>query len=93
VFKYLFSLAYGGAFYFYRMRLVTVRRFDDYISAHLVKGRLKEEDIVCHLMDEHTITTTPFFSTISGGIKLMVPEIQEKRAVQLLTQWEKEQVS
>ena len=82
-----------GLFYFYRMKLVTVRRFDDYISAHLVMGRLKEEDIVCHLMDEHTITTAPFLSAISGGIKLMVPEIQEKRAVELLTQWENEQVS
>ena len=83
----------AGLFYFYRMKLVTVRRFDDYISAHLVMGRLKEEDIVCHLMDEHSMTMAPFLSTISGGIKLMVPEIQEKRAVELLTQWDNEQVS
>jgi len=44
-------------------------------------------------MDEHSMTIAPFLSTISGGIKLMVPEIQEKRAVELLTQWENEQVS
>lgn len=82
-----------GLIYFYRMKLITVKRFDDYISAYLVMGRLKEEDIVCHLQDEHTITTAPFLSTISGGIKLMVPEIQLERAVELLTQWENEQVS
>ena len=75
------------------MKLVTVKKFDDYISAYLVLGRLKEENIVCHLQDEYTITTAPFLSTISGGIKLMVPEIQEKRAVELLTQWKNEQVS
>jgi len=82
-----------GLFYFYRMKLVTVKRFDDYISAYLVMGRLKEEDIVCHLQNEHTVTTVPFLSSISGGIEFMVPEIQEKRAVELLTQWKNEQVS
>ena len=75
------------------MKLVVVRTFDDYISAHLVMGRLKEEDIVCYLQDEHTITTAPFLSPISGGIKLMVPEVQSARALELLTQWENERIS
>ena len=75
------------------MNFVAVREFDDYISAHLVMGRLKEEDIVCHLQDEHTITTAPFLAPIFGGIKLMVPESQKDRALELLTNWEKEQSS
>lgn len=72
------------------MKFIVVKAFDDYISAHVVMGRLKEEDIVCHLENEHTITTAPFLSPISGGIKLMVPEAQSKRALELLTQWESE---
>ena len=72
------------------MKFVEVKEFDDYISAHILMGRLKEEDIVCHLENEHTITTAPFLSPISGGIKLMVPEAQSKRALELLTQWESE---
>ena len=77
-------------FYFYIIKFIVVKAFDDYISAHVVMGRLKEEDIVCHLENEHTITTAPFLSPISGGIKLMVPEAQSKRALELLTQWESE---
>lgn len=82
-----------GLFYFYIMKFLAVKTFDDYISAHVVMGRLKEEDIVCHLENEHTITTAPFLSPISGGIKLMVPEAQSERAFELLTQWGNEQVS
>ena len=75
------------------MKLIVVKEFDDYISAHVVMGRLKEEDIICHLQDEHTITTAPFLSPIFGGIKLMVPESQAERAKELLTKWDNEQVS
>jgi hypothetical protein len=75
------------------MNLVAVREFNDYISAYVIMGRLKEEDIVCHLQDEHTITTAPFLSPIFGGIKLMVPEAQKNRALELLTKWEEEQPS
>jgi len=48
------------------MKFVAVKEFDDYISAHILMGRLKEEDIVCHLKDENTITTAPFLSPIFG---------------------------
>ena len=62
------------------MKFIAVKEFDDYITAHLVMGRLKEEDIVCHLEDEHTMTLAPFLTHIYGGIKLMVPEAQAERA-------------
>jgi len=75
------------------MKFVAVKIFDDYISAHLVMGRLKEEDIVCHLEDEHTMTLAPFLTHIYGGIKLMVPHAQVERAMELLTNWDNEQVS
>ena len=75
------------------MKFVAVKMFDDYISAHVVMGRLKEEDIVCHLEDEHTMTLAPFLTHIYGGIKLMVPQAQVERAIELLTKWENERVS
>ena len=75
------------------MKFVAVKEFDDYISAHILMGRLKEENIVCHLKDENTITTAPFLSPIFGGIKLMVPEAQAERAFEILNKWENERVS
>lgn len=70
------------------MKFVAVRSYDDYISAHIIMGRLKEEFINCYLQDEHTVTTGPFLSNIIGGIKLMVPEPQAERALDLLQQFE-----
>jgi len=70
------------------MKFIAVRSYDDYISAHISMGRLKEEDIVCHLQDEHIVTTAPFLSNITGGIKLMVPEQQAERALELLKEQE-----
>jgi len=75
------------------MKFIAVKEFDNYIAAHVIMGRLKEEDIVCHLQNEHTITTAPFLAPIFGGIKLMVPESQKDRALELLTNWDKEQAS
>ena len=63
------------------------------MSAHIIMGRLKEEDIVCYLENEHSLTTTPFLSPVLGGIKLMVPEPQAQRAKEILTNWDNEQVS
>ena len=80
-------------FYFYQMKFVAVREFDDYISAHIIMGRLTEEDIVCHLENEYSSTLRPFHSHIFGGIKLMVPEVQAERAMELLTNWDNEKVS
>ena len=54
------------------------------MMAHVAMGRLKEEDIVCHLQNENTITTAPFLAPIFGGIMLMVPEAQVERALEIL---------
>ena len=73
------------------MKLIAVRSYDDYISAHLMMGRLKEESITCFLKDEHSVTIGPFLSNIIGGIKLMVPESEFEKALELLNQFEKGQ--
>ena len=73
------------------MNLIAVRSYDDYISAHIMMGRLKEESITCFLQDEHSVTIGPFLSNIIGGIKLMVPESEFEKALELLNQFEKGQ--
>ena len=73
------------------MNLIAVRSYDDYISAHIMMGRLKEESITCFLKDEHSVTIGPFLSNIIGGIKLMVPESEFEKALELLNQFERGQ--
>lgn len=73
------------------MKLIAIRSYDDYISAHIMMGRLKEESITCFLKDEHSVTIGPFLSNIIGGIKLLVPESEFEKALELLNQFEKGQ--
>jgi hypothetical protein len=66
------------------MRFIVLRSFDNYVSAHIAMGRLKEEFINCHLQDEYSVTIDPFLSNAIGGIKLMVVESQADRAIEIL---------
>lgn len=70
------------------MKIVAVRSYDNYISAHIMMGRLKEEYINCWLQNENSVTLDPFLSNAIGGIKLMVPEAQVTRALELLDSFE-----
>ena len=75
------------------MNFVVIRNFDDYISAHMVMGQLKEEEIECYLQDEHTNTIAPFLTVNSGGIKLLVPEPLAVKALQILNSPNQDAVS
>lgn len=75
------------------MKFVAIREFDDYITAHIILGRLSEENIVCHLENEYSSSLRPFRSHLFGGIRLMVPEVQAERAIELLSNWDKGSVS
>lgn len=66
------------------MRFILLTAFDNYVSAHIAMGRLKEEFINCYLQDEYTVTIDPLLSNAIGGIKLMVAESQAQRAFELL---------
>ena len=68
------------------MLFVTVAAFDNYISAHIAKGRLEEEHIKCYLQDENINTIYPLLSGALGGIKLMVAEVQAERALEILNE-------
>lgn len=64
-------------------RLITIATFNELTEAHIIKGRLEAEGILCFLGDEHIVGVQPFYSLAVGGVKLKVPEqdVEEARAV------------
>ncbi len=66
------------------MDFVPVRRFDNYVSAHIAMGRLQEDGIECWLKDENTVTIDPILTNAIGGIKLMVISSQAEQAATIL---------
>jgi len=72
------------------MKFIAARSYNDYISAYIIMGRLREEYINCYLENEHTVTTAPFLANNDGGIRLMIAESQLERAVQLLEEFDRE---
>lgn len=66
------------------MKYILLQSYDNYIPAHIAMGRLQEHDINCYLRDEYSVTIDPLISNAIGGIKLMVPESQAQRALEIL---------
>ncbi|WP_242916554.1 putative signal transducing protein [Pontibacter liquoris] len=61
-------------------RLITIATCNDPTQAHILKGRLAAEGILCFLGDEHIVAAQPFYAVAVGGIKLRVPENDEEEA-------------
>ena len=70
------------------MELVPVKSFDSYVTANIWMGRLEEENIVCRLMDEYSVTINPALTNSIGGIKLCVAKAQLERCKQLISEFE-----
>ena len=71
------------------MDFVLLQNFDNYIDAHIVKGRLEDQGIHCWLKDENLsalIVDPVLTNAVSGGIKLMVPKDELQRAIEILNQ-------
>lgn len=71
-------------------QLTTIRTFDNYIHAHIVKGRLEEEGIQVFIKDEQTVTLYWIYSNAIGGIKLQVLQEDEAKALALLAAMDEE---
>ena len=65
------------------MQFVSINSYDNYVSAHIDMGRLKEEGIDCCLKDENTLTVDPILTNALGGIKLMV-DVEHANEAKLL---------
>jgi Putative prokaryotic signal transducing protein len=67
-----------------KMNFKQIIAFDNYFYANIAMGMLQENNINCHLKDEHIILVDPLLSNAVGGIKLMVHDAQIERALLLL---------
>lgn len=72
------------------MESVVLKRFDNYFSAHILHTRLAEHGMASYVIDENTVTLTPYFSNAIGNIKVIVAEQDEQAARTLLQQFEQE---
>ncbi len=70
------------------MKLITLRTFDNYVQAHLIKNTLEIEGMTCFLFDENTVSINPFFNITVGGIKLKVPSEQLDEAELIISKLE-----
>lgn len=70
------------------MKFVPVRSFDSYIEANILMGRLEQENIVCRLNNEYSVTINPVLANSVGGIQLCVPAVQVERCMELLRNFE-----
>jgi hypothetical protein len=70
------------------MKYRVLQIFENYLDAHIVKGHLEAEGITCWLQDEHlsSIVLDPVLTNMVKGIKLIVPEEQAERAIEILNE-------
>jgi len=66
------------------MQFILLAIYHNYIEAHIALGMLEDNNINCHLVNEHTSSIDPVLSTANGGIRLMVAAPQAERALELL---------
>ena len=72
------------------MSFVILKSFTNYIDAHLVLSRMKDEGVNCWLNNEHTTTIMPIWTNAIGGIQLMVHRNQLQKASYILKVIEEE---
>jgi len=53
-------------------------------EAHFVKSVLESEGIQVMIPDEHTLALQPLYANALGGVRVLVPTGQLKRATELL---------
>ena len=72
------------------MNYVALKSFTNYIEAHIILARLKDEGVECWLKNENTTTIMPIWSMAIGGIQLMVNGRQLQQATYILKVIEEE---
>jgi regulatory protein YycI of two-component signal transduction system YycFG len=72
------------------MEFKLLAAFDNYVLANMALGLLQENNIECHLKDEHIVTLDPLLNPAVGGIKVMVIANQFEKAVSIVKEAENE---
>ncbi len=62
------------------MEYITIKYFDNYISANLFLSKLKSVDINCNLINENSSTILPLSLNDLGGIQLCVEKNDVEKA-------------
>lgn len=70
------------------MKLITIKTFDDGISAHILKNKLESEGINCFVFDENIVTVNALFSNAVGGVKLKIEEQDKEKALSIIQEIE-----
>ena len=70
------------------MNFKQIASYDNYMLANMTLGLLTENDIKCHLKDEHIVTVDPLLNPAVGGIKFLVEVNDFDRAVALMKEAE-----
>lgn len=74
------------------MTFITIRRFSSVMDAHIVRVLLENNDIPCEVFDENVATANPLYIQAIGGVRLMVKEQDEEKALEILEQFDKDQL-
>lgn len=74
------------------MNFKQIASFDNYMLANMTLGMLQENEINCHLRDEHIVTVDPLLNPAVGGIKLLVGEPDFERATALIKKAEEDYI-
>ncbi|RYF87134.1 MAG: DUF2007 domain-containing protein [Chitinophagaceae bacterium] len=72
------------------MEFVILKSFTNYVDAHIMLGRMKDEGVQCWLKNENTSTILPIWNNAIGGIQLMVNRSQVEKASYILKVMEEE---
>lgn len=70
------------------MKLVTIRSFDDGITAHIFRNKLESEGITAFVHDENIVTMNALYNFAVGGVKLRVDEPDVARALEVIREME-----
>jgi hypothetical protein len=62
------------------MEYITIKYFDNYMSANLYLNKLKSADINCYLKNENSNTVLPLSLNALGGIHLCVANDDVEKA-------------
>ena len=74
------------------MNFKQIASYDNFMLANMTLGMLQENEINCHLKDEHIVTVDPLLNPAVGGIKLLVEESDFEKATAIIKQAEEDYV-
>ncbi|WP_338378641.1 DUF2007 domain-containing protein [uncultured Flavobacterium sp.] len=70
------------------MKLITIKTFDNYFEANLLKSKLESENIVCYLFDETLVTLNPLYNLTIDGIKLKINDFDKEKVIEIINEIE-----